>query len=558
MAPQRWAGEEELAWLVAHIGEYMDKKASRDQIEFFTKLEEAWFKKWPAEGSCGVPARESGERLTEEQALQLGNFILKRKKQLREWYRNHAAKLRQSGTKPVKKDNMSSIAAALWQESKRRQHDPQLLELWMKKFPERVKAALEAAGYDTKHAGDMEWVSQDGQGPGESDKQKLKDQASARMRMWRWVTMAVFEAESDTVKGDMEADLVKIKTSRATTQEPIKLTPALAQMSLDQLEGIMDRIHALILAKTGWVGFSMFGGPTPNAAGALRYSIYSCGFSPAGNTFKDSHPDWKEGVAERFTEWLHRCFTRSDRDAMALLDPEDILEDLIAMPKDAESDAETEKPAADLEAAPKSTPAAKSKAPKRAPQKSTLAACGSTASAGAASKALLAGPSAMFTSFPVAQPPSTLNPSRATTPFEGLTSAEPESQKLPVFSSDVGGDGAPDAGSFAWPPLGLESCREWFAAPASPVEGSMCGVGGYPGEDPWDYQPPDPMDLPKGMGLGEPSLGDGLGPENDLGMDDDLRLDIPLSPGITAVLNGLMAGGPAHEGWNGQSGPKIV
>ncbi|KAJ7661833.1 hypothetical protein B0H17DRAFT_1212085 [Mycena rosella] len=116
-------------------------------------------------------------------------------------------------------------------------------------------------------------------------------------------------------------------------------------------------------------------------SGMLTYSVYSCGRSKAGNTFKDVHPEWKVQVIDHFSEWLRRCFSislyhafgirltypseyRRDHDAMALdvLNP---LDNLLEMDPEAEEVKQTAlKPSlAEPRAAIRSGVA--SKAPKR-------------------------------------------------------------------------------------------------------------------------------------------------------------------------------------------------
>ncbi|KAF8217391.1 hypothetical protein K438DRAFT_1746709 [Mycena galopus ATCC 62051] len=46
-------------------------------------------------------------------------------------------------------------------------------------------------------------------------------------------------------------------------------TPESVQISLDELNDIVARFHAMLEKTTGWVGFAMYGGATPNAGGAL-------------------------------------------------------------------------------------------------------------------------------------------------------------------------------------------------------------------------------------------------------------------------------------------------
>ncbi|KAJ7617563.1 hypothetical protein B0H17DRAFT_1220106 [Mycena rosella] len=348
MAPKPWTNEEQYQWLHTHVGKYLDSKVTGDQINFFVKLDETWFSKWPAEEACELPARESGSDLTDVQEEQLGKYIERRKKQLREWFRNHTQKARGSGDKPAKKDDTQSLAATLWKVDERHR-DPQLIELWHKKYPEKGKAALEAAGYYAKHAGDIDWVGQKGAMGPLGIKEKMKQQSSARMAMWRRVTIAVFAGESDKVKDEMAEELRRFQAAKLEGKGPEQRTPESAQLSLDQLEAIVRRLHMLIAEKTGWVGISLFGGPTPNDGGNLNFTLLSSGVTPAGNNFPDSHPNREQDVGKRFSEWLRRCFSRAERDAMAL-QSSDILDDLLAMPDESKAGVGIDKPAQTLSA----------------------------------------------------------------------------------------------------------------------------------------------------------------------------------------------------------------
>ncbi|KAJ6575920.1 hypothetical protein B0H10DRAFT_1963668 [Mycena sp. CBHHK59/15] len=165
--------------------------------------------------------------------------------------------------------------------------------------------------------------------PAEEVKALRKTQMAARMKLRRRVVKERWESEPEAVIERIEARLVEIieeKERKKTVASNVPPTPAEVQVSIDQIEGFLKIVHNMILEKTGWKGFTMLGGPTPNMGGALGVNVYACGVTPAGNDFKDSHPKWDEEVSQRFIMFLKRCFTRSDRDAMAM--PEDDIPDL--------------------------------------------------------------------------------------------------------------------------------------------------------------------------------------------------------------------------------------
>ncbi|KAJ7127931.1 hypothetical protein C8R44DRAFT_873707 [Mycena epipterygia] len=206
MAPTRWTTQEQFEWLDAHIGKYLGSKSKGEQIEFFVQLDEAWFALWPAEDLCDLPSRDSGVALDKEEDQRLAKALEKRKAQLRSWFRNATSKTRASGAKAVKKDDQSLIAAALWQDGKRHR-DPQLVELYQKIYPDRVRDGLQEAGYHEKHKGDLEYVGHDGKMPDATLKALLRKQAANWLGMRRAVSRAMLETESDEVKEEMEREL---------------------------------------------------------------------------------------------------------------------------------------------------------------------------------------------------------------------------------------------------------------------------------------------------------------------------------------------------------------
>ncbi|KAJ7026990.1 hypothetical protein C8F04DRAFT_1267588 [Mycena alexandri] len=80
MAPKTWSTAEQLEWLKARVGAYLDNKRTGDQIEFFAGLDEAWFKRWPEEQPAGLPARDSGLLLTPEQNKSVADALEARRK----------------------------------------------------------------------------------------------------------------------------------------------------------------------------------------------------------------------------------------------------------------------------------------------------------------------------------------------------------------------------------------------------------------------------------------------------------------------------------------------
>ncbi|KAJ7770721.1 hypothetical protein B0H16DRAFT_1452136 [Mycena metata] len=335
----QWTNDEQTPWLEARLPKYLNAKTTGDQSDFFVALDEGWFKKWPEEATNGLPAAESGVPLTAEETATLSAALKKRKKQLRSWFRNHVKTQRDSGAVPVKRNDTESLAAAIWKDQTRHR-GPQVVEVYQKLYPDRVRKALKAEGFYRKHGEDIEWVAEDGETPGVELKKTLREQSAVRMTVMRRVTRALVDEEEPDVLERLEQEIVRLK-ELSSTEASSELTPERAQRSLDQLEGIVSNFHKILNEKTGWVGFTMVGGPTPNAGGALSLQVFSSGLTPAGHTFRQAHSNWKTAVSSPFTEFLKKCFPRSVRDAMALPDPVEDLDDLLKMSDD---DAEEEAP----------------------------------------------------------------------------------------------------------------------------------------------------------------------------------------------------------------------
>ncbi|KAJ7173989.1 hypothetical protein C8R43DRAFT_943623 [Mycena crocata] len=331
MVADRWTTTDQYNFLAPHIAGYLDSKGSGDQSVFFKRLHEGWFQLFPEEKALGLPAANSGVKLTPEQMSALGEALKKRKSQLTSWFRNNTKSIVGAGAKAAKKGEAVPLGN-LWRQKTKRTRDPQLVELYQKKYASRVDAALKAEAPDDD--ADIDWVSREGEEPGDTLKRKIKEQSAERMRRRRAVSTNLLNSETEEVKAELEAELAQIKANKKPATEEEKLTPARAQAALDELNVVVADFHNLIRKKTGWIAWTTLGGPTPRSGGSLGYQTWTSGTSPAGNNFRASHPDWDKDVGFHFVNFLRRCWTRSARDDMALPDASDLLDDLLSMSED--------------------------------------------------------------------------------------------------------------------------------------------------------------------------------------------------------------------------------
>ncbi|KAJ6468644.1 hypothetical protein C8R47DRAFT_1223218 [Mycena vitilis] len=378
----RWTTPEQLDWLSSHLKAFKTSQRSNDQNVFYTGIEAAWFRRWPIEAELNLHSRESGIELSQEEEVTCRRAVVARKSQLRSWFRNNTNKTRHGPNAGARKGKKNSFKEALWLK-KKRSRGPQLVEKFQQMFPDLMRDAMEAAGFYKKHAADLEWVPVDGENPSDALKTKLRMEASARLTARRAASKKLLSIQSEEVLEELKR-LVE-KDTAALGSGDAKLTPESAQRSLDEMQGIITDMHELIREKTGWVGFTMLGGPTPNLGGSLSMHVFSSGQSASGHTFKDSHLDWKGALGTPFSEFLRQCFTRSARDAMALEiaedDEQEELDDVLDADDQCE-DEEAPRKSANAKGKQKAKPKATAEKVKRPrPKTSTRVASSSSGSA---------------------------------------------------------------------------------------------------------------------------------------------------------------------------------
>jgi hypothetical protein len=127
-----------------------------------------------------------------------------------------------------KSRNKNTLADVLLGGNKRHR-DPQLVEIYQKLYSDRVNAGLHASGFDAIHSGDIEWVSNKGGEGEESQRGKGRKQASERLKMRRAVSRRLLEEETEEVKAEIQAELVRIKEKKLKGEDELTRTPESVQ-----------------------------------------------------------------------------------------------------------------------------------------------------------------------------------------------------------------------------------------------------------------------------------------------------------------------------------------
>jgi hypothetical protein len=152
------------------------------------------------------------------------------------FFNTYAAIRRQRGG--VGKSAMS-LASLLFKARPKARRRHQVLELYQKKYPMKVKAALKASEFDTLNEAaqcrdeDSEWVDDEDE---QSKENRLKEGQSKRMKVWRRVVQETWDAETEEVQtvirelAKEEVQPVKSISTEDAEGEPAGRTPEEYQM----------------------------------------------------------------------------------------------------------------------------------------------------------------------------------------------------------------------------------------------------------------------------------------------------------------------------------------
>ncbi|KAJ7258025.1 hypothetical protein C8J57DRAFT_1516400 [Mycena rebaudengoi] len=290
MAPKPWATAAELGFLQSKMPQYIELQGEGKLHLFWPSLHEAWFREFAEEPRLGLPTPGAGGDavpLTATQLVNLGAAITTRKGQLDNWFRNQRAKMIKVGsvvTPSVSSD--SSLAGVLFKPGCPKRHRRhQAIEVYQKQNPERIRDALQVAGFNQLNEEHMS-AGTDLDEAGQSV--RIKATKVLRMRM-----------RTRIIKGWEEVEAVPTRTEG-------ECTPAEYQAAIDELDAVMVKVHGAVDSMAGWKGFTVVGGPQPKFGGSMSLKITCFGVSSGGNNFRQSHPTWEDSVARPFQDWLKR------------------------------------------------------------------------------------------------------------------------------------------------------------------------------------------------------------------------------------------------------------
>ncbi|KAJ7785315.1 hypothetical protein DFH07DRAFT_948396 [Mycena maculata] len=323
-----------------------------------------YFARFPEQAALNYPLPDdpAAPMLTDEQKTKLGDAIKSKQKKLNNWYRYQAKKVNRTDAGVPRTANAALRAMFRMNRSRRRRaHQP--IEIFQKRNPELVKAALTTAGYYKLTDGlgvEMDSGSEDGEAQGEleagiesggeggekggeleaemqsgSEGRELqsggkvvepKSLKARRMEMRSAVVKALWESASEEDRAFAEAEVLNEAKRRGKTwmeeavddQGQVANTPGEFQDGIDALDTVYSDVHKTTYNASGWVGMTIMGGPNPRMKGDLSMKIMCLGQTPAGNDFEDSCVDFDMSPNRSKGSFDRSSVTAAERQARAL------------------------------------------------------------------------------------------------------------------------------------------------------------------------------------------------------------------------------------------------
>ncbi|KAJ6576206.1 hypothetical protein B0H10DRAFT_1960682 [Mycena sp. CBHHK59/15] len=343
MVAHEWTNDEQREFLCGKLPAYMAAQEGAKKVSltrFWNKLDQAWFERWPEEGKLGLPPLvPGGEPRTAAQTELLGAETAKSKERLKAWLRYRAKVNRRvpGAAAGPSRQTQRSLFRVLKKNEVKRAVRP--VEVYQKIFGAKIKEEIMKRGYGelneeaeaereraaAAEAGLIEFrvLTED---ETKVDEMQVDNETVARVRktrglrmsLWRNTVIEMYGAESEDVKGEVEAATVKFNAERAIGEgdanDDKERTPEEYQHGIDQIGGVFAKIQEATMLEAGWFGITLVGGPMPRRGGVISTKTICFGTTPLGSDFQANHPNFEE-VKSQFNKFLKRAFPHEVRDS---------------------------------------------------------------------------------------------------------------------------------------------------------------------------------------------------------------------------------------------------
>ncbi|KAJ6546150.1 hypothetical protein B0H10DRAFT_1969749 [Mycena sp. CBHHK59/15] len=343
MVAHEWTNDEQREFLCGKLPAYMAAQEGAKKVSltrFWNKLDQAWFERWPEEESsvCRHSCRVENLKTAAQTEL-LGAETAKKQGTLEAWLRYRAKVNRRvpGAAAGPSRQTQRSLFRVLKKNEVKRAVRP--VEVYQKIFGAKIKEEIMKRGYGelneeaeaereraaAAEAGLIEFrvLTED---ETKVDEMQVDNETVARVRktrglrmsLWRNTVIEMYGAESEDVKGEVEAATVKFNAERAIGEgdanDDKERTPEEYQHGIDQIGGVFAKIQEATMLEAGWFGITLVGGPMPRRGGAISTKTICFGTTPLGSDFQANHPNFEE-VKSQFNKFLKRAFPHEVRDS---------------------------------------------------------------------------------------------------------------------------------------------------------------------------------------------------------------------------------------------------
>ncbi|KAJ7613256.1 hypothetical protein DFH06DRAFT_1344726 [Mycena polygramma] len=308
--------KDKLEFLESHFPEFLAKQPNLGR--FWVDVVKEWFIRWPVEhrlgleviSTHGVLIEDSG--LSQEHQKLVGDAQEAEKNIIHNWFNNRSQKekraLNSSGSSASNLKSLEKLLSSAQSRQTRKNHK---VELWQKRHPDIMEAALQASNFDSlmPKAKAQETV--------EERRARIKVGRTAQMQLRRKTAAGLFAKASDEEKVSVEEEwLRQERPSKAAVMKAS--TPEEYQNGLDKIGPWLKTFHGVVGDALGWVGATVLTGPIPNQGGKIGTQSYCHGVTPAGHTIDQALPGWHEHVITPVQQFGKKVFDHDARRARAM------------------------------------------------------------------------------------------------------------------------------------------------------------------------------------------------------------------------------------------------
>ncbi|KAJ7046226.1 hypothetical protein C8F04DRAFT_1248482 [Mycena alexandri] len=364
MPAHTWTNAAQFNLLSGHLPEYSIRHAQRKTSRFWPVVFEDFLRQHPVDAMLGIDKANA----TPEEWSALQEAILMKKSQIKSWFRYQHKKTAHRSSASSARSSQSALAKALFSTKPSRQRAHRATEVFQKRHPNEISAALAERGHDELNE---EHMAVDGEDLAEQEA-RTKVARGERLRMRNVVVKELLqeasESEREAIAETIRLEKEKLESGGDASAQDIAREER--QLAIDDSNDVMEKVLKTLADKTGWFSFAIWGGPNPRQDGRLSLKCAVYGNTPAGNDFIAQHASYEEAISLPFQEFLRRCFENGAVRPPINPSPDDAaLDDLITIDAREESTAPQTQPQKSTKKLKKTTDNSNTKKrPKRLPK----------------------------------------------------------------------------------------------------------------------------------------------------------------------------------------------